>query len=405
MMFLKIKVLRHKVYRKLFLAQVIALLGTGLSTIALAQVAYHLSGNNAGRILGIALTLKMIAYIFGAPIMNRVFANVEAKKFLIWMDIIRLITLVSMAFVQSIWQVYVLVVIINLCASGFTPRFQTIIPSLFKNKQDYNQALILSSAAYNLESLLSPLLAALLFFILPFKMLFIINAFAFLGSALLICTVKFKLKKSDPRGFGCLYDYLMIPNLSKALMLTFISTLGGALVIVNTVVYVQGIYHQSASMMALAMGVFGSSALIATLFIPALTRFFSSTKIMILGSICCIFAFYLGALYFSFIMLFIICFILGIGSSLIETLVGAIITKNSPSGKHADYFTAYFSLSHVCWLFSYFLAGFLGSVLDPHYLFAIFLVTSVIILSGIGLHNYIASRKGKSKPSSVKSIA
>lgn len=55
--------LANRTYRILFVAQIVALVGTGLSTIALALLAYDLADGNAGTVLGIALALKMIAYV------------------------------------------------------------------------------------------------------------------------------------------------------------------------------------------------------------------------------------------------------------------------------------------------------------------------------------------------------
>ncbi len=53
----------NKSFLQLFVAQIIALVGTGLSTIALALLAYDFALNEAGRVLGIALAIKMIAYV------------------------------------------------------------------------------------------------------------------------------------------------------------------------------------------------------------------------------------------------------------------------------------------------------------------------------------------------------
>lgn len=41
-------VLAHRVYRHLFFAQVIALIGTGLTTVALALLAHDLAGGAGG---------------------------------------------------------------------------------------------------------------------------------------------------------------------------------------------------------------------------------------------------------------------------------------------------------------------------------------------------------------------
>ncbi len=57
-------------FRQLYAAQVTALIGTGLSTVALALLAYDLAGGQAGRVLGTALALKMVAYVLVAPVVG-----------------------------------------------------------------------------------------------------------------------------------------------------------------------------------------------------------------------------------------------------------------------------------------------------------------------------------------------
>ena len=47
-------------FRRLFSAQVIALVGTGLSTIALTLLAYDLVGGNAAAALGTAMACMMV---------------------------------------------------------------------------------------------------------------------------------------------------------------------------------------------------------------------------------------------------------------------------------------------------------------------------------------------------------
>ena len=66
----KVNLLHNAVFRKLFAAQVIALVGTGLSTVALTLLAYDLAGSNAASVLGTALALKMAAYVL-APSRNQ----------------------------------------------------------------------------------------------------------------------------------------------------------------------------------------------------------------------------------------------------------------------------------------------------------------------------------------------
>ena len=82
-------VLGNRVYRRLFTAQVVALLGTGLLTVALGLLAFDLAGARAGAVLGTALAIKMIAYVGVAPVVNAVVARLPVKPVLIGADIVR----------------------------------------------------------------------------------------------------------------------------------------------------------------------------------------------------------------------------------------------------------------------------------------------------------------------------
>mgnify|MGYP002757897423 CR=1 FL=1 len=75
-----LEVLKNTTYRHLFLAQVIALIGTGLITIALALQAYDIAKGQAAQVLGIALAIKMIAYIGVAPIASAFAERLPRKK-------------------------------------------------------------------------------------------------------------------------------------------------------------------------------------------------------------------------------------------------------------------------------------------------------------------------------------
>lgn len=63
-----LQALSDRAYRHLFAAQVVALAGTGLATVALGLLAYDLAGEHAGSVLGTALAIKMVAYVVVAPL-------------------------------------------------------------------------------------------------------------------------------------------------------------------------------------------------------------------------------------------------------------------------------------------------------------------------------------------------
>ena len=51
-------------YRRLLMAHVLSVLGSGLTTIALGLLAFELAGDQAGVVLGTALALKMVCLLY-----------------------------------------------------------------------------------------------------------------------------------------------------------------------------------------------------------------------------------------------------------------------------------------------------------------------------------------------------
>lgn len=170
--------LADRTYRRLFAAQVIALAGTGLSTVALALLAYDLAGGDAGLVLGTALALKMVAYVGLAPVVGGFAHRLPRCPLLISLDVARAAAVACFPFVTEVWQVYLLVLLLNACSAGFTPTFQATIPDVLPDEPRYTRALSLSRLAYDLENLLSPTLAAAALVVMSYDALFAANAIA-----------------------------------------------------------------------------------------------------------------------------------------------------------------------------------------------------------------------------------
>ena len=181
--------LANSTYRRLLLAQILSVLGSGLTTIALGLLAFELAGGDAGVVLGIALGLKMVAYVGLAPVAAAFTSWLPRRPFLIALDLSRAALVLLLPFVTEIWQIYVLVFSFQAFSAAFTPTFQATIPDILEDEAEYTQALSLSRLTYDLESLLGPLLAGLLLSILSFHFLFAGTAIGFLASAILVFSV------------------------------------------------------------------------------------------------------------------------------------------------------------------------------------------------------------------------
>ncbi len=159
-------VLSNPTYSRLLLAQVIALGGTGLMTVALGLLAFDIAGPQAGAVLGTALAIKMIAYVALAPVANAVVDLLPRKVVLVGADLIRAAVALALPFIDAIWQIYLLIFVLQAASATFTPTFQALIPDILEDEADYTKALSLSRLAYDIENLLSPTLAGLLLLVM-----------------------------------------------------------------------------------------------------------------------------------------------------------------------------------------------------------------------------------------------
>ena len=360
--------LKNSEFRKLFTAQVIALVGTGLTTIALTLLAYDLVGGNAGIVLGTALAFKMTAYVVFAPIVGGLAHRLPRKPLLIALDIVRAAIVLAMPFVTAVWQIYVLIFLLNLFSAGFKPVFQATIPELLPDEQQYTRALSYSRLAYDLENLLSPTFAGLALLVFSYDALFQVNSIAFLVSAVLIFgTALPATQRVDRLGgvwgeisFG-VRSYMRTPRL-RALLILYLGVAGAsAMVIVNTVVYVREYLGGSETDTALAFAAAGGGSMIAALLLPKILDRIPDRPVMLAGGV--LMGFGLLAIYSRPVFAWIlpIWCLIGMGWSLVQTPAGRVVNRSSSAADRPAYFSAQFALSHGCWLLAYPIAGQLGA--------------------------------------------
>lgn len=362
-----LSVLANRAYRHLFLAQVVALLGTGLATVALALLAYELAGESAGAVLGTALAIKMLAYVGVAPVAAALAEELPRRPLLVGLDLVRAAVALALPFVTEVWQIYVLIFVLQSASGAFTPTFQATIPDVLPEEKDYTRALSLSRLAYDLESLVSPALAAALLTVVSFHFLFAGTAFGFLVSAALVVSVLLPSPEAAQR--RAIYDrttrgiriYLATPRLQGLLAVSLAVAAAGALVIVNTVVYVQAAFGLSERETALALAAFGGGSMLVAVVLPRLLDRITDRAAMLAGAIVLAAGTLTAAAMPPYPLLLPLWVLLGAGYSLAQTPAGRLLRRSSHPEDRPAVFAAQFALSHACWLLAYPLAGWLGA--------------------------------------------
>lgn len=369
-------VLRNPTFARLFSAQVVALFGTGLLTIALALLAFDLAGAQAGAVLGTALGIKMIAYVGLAPVSNALTERLPCRAVLIGADLVRGTTALALPFVETAWQIYLLVFVLQAASAAFTPAFQATIPDVLRDETDYTRALSLSRLAYDLENLLSPALAAVLLTVVSYHWLFAGTVVGFAGSAALVALTALPARQTGakPRSFSDrltrgMRIYLATPRLRGLLALNMAAAAAGAFVIVNTVVLTKVGYGAGEIDVAVALAAFGAGSMLAAVALPRILESVSDRAVMVqagglLAAGSLIFGLWLALVGLpGWAALLAAWLIGGILYSSVLTPSGRLLRRSAHSDDRPAVFAAQFALSHACWLLTYAIAGWGSSVL------------------------------------------
>ncbi|GGR23347.1 MFS transporter [Streptomyces roseolus] len=378
-------------YRRLFGAQVIALFGTGLTTVALGLLAYDLAGPHAGAVLSTALTVKMVMYVVIAPLAAAYVDRLPRRTFLFVLDVVRGAVVLALPLVTEVWHVYVLIGLLQAASAAFTPTFQAVIPDIVTDEAAYTRALSASQVASTMESLLSPVLAAVALTFLSFDRLFLGTSAGFLLSAALVLSTR--VPDARPSGHAKARDkaaagirtFFGTPRLRGVMALDLVVAAAGSIVVVHTVNHVRDGLGGTQSDVAWVLAASGTGTLLAALVLPrvldrvaARTVMTAGAGVLTGGTVAAVALTSTGLL--TWTATAVVWSAIGVGMALVLTPTGKVLRASVTPNAIPEAFAAQFSLSHLAWLVTYPLAGWLGTT-------AGFAVTwSVLaVLAGAGL--------------------
>jgi MFS transporter, NRE family, putaive nickel resistance protein len=380
--------LKNPTFARLYTAQAISLLGDALTWLGLALLAVELAGDRAPVILATALTFRIVAFIICAPIVGIIADKFDRKLILIGTHLIRMLLVGLLPFVQTIWQLYAIVLIINIFHAGFTPTYQATIP-IVTEPQEYAPAMALASVTYQTLSIIGPGLAGVVAGWLGARTIFWLDSGSFLLAALVILTIRQPLTVSNSGEkiavqtsyFSRLTIWrsqryangtrLLFADkfLRYALALQLLGAIIGGQILVNTVSYVRSNLNLGDSEYGWVMMAFGAGMVIAAVIFAAIQKNVARHWVMFSGAILMIVAMFF-AHQPSFLSLIILWFVAGIGKNSIDLPTQIAIGERIPQQQQGQVYAAHFAWSHLWWGLAYPLAGWLGTA-QPEWMFTI----------------------------------
>ena len=356
-------------YYKLFSGYVLALFATGMATVALALLAFDLEGQDSGTVIGTALSLKMLAYVLVAPVIIIVTERLPRKQLLITLDLLRATSLLLLPFVSHAWQVYVLVFVFAAASATFGFAYLAIVPYLLGSEQHYTQSLARSRIASELEGPVSPLLAAGMLLVLSSAGVFVVAALAFLLSAGLVNAAKLPQRLSV-RSEGVWSKlvrgpqlFVRIPAFRAVIALDLAVALATAMVMVNTVLIVQGLFHLQRDATAFAFFAFGAGSILGAVLLPLVLARIEERRIMLAGAVLLTAGLAVGTLQSSLFGLLALWAVLGFGVAWALTPATYLIRRLAAPADLQTLFAAQMSIANGCLLVAYPVAGWLGATI------------------------------------------
>jgi MFS transporter, NRE family, putaive nickel resistance protein len=396
-------VLSNRVFARLYLAQTSNLLGDALVWVAVALLAFELAGDRAAAVLGIALTMRVAAFVLLSPFAGALADRMSRKALLVGALVARMVVLLLLAGVGEVWQVYALMFALNALTAFFTPTYQATIPAVTGGGSDYRRAVSLSGATFEMLGVLGPGMAGAIAIVIGGRSLFAIAGGMLVIAALLILSVRGRL---DTAGTGAEASRRALgwsdlttgtlrlwrdPLTRYGLSLELVASVAGAWILVNSVVLVKAGLGLGDLQYGWVMAAFGAGATAAALAIGALEGRVARTTFLVLGALIMSLA-VLPANHAPILALAALWLVAGAGTNWVNLPMLTILADRTPPHLQGRVYGAHFAWSHLWWLGAYPLAGWLGARL-PDASFMVGGALALVLLVLIRLALWPAARR------------
>ena len=376
--------LRNPDFRRLYLAQFVHLAGDALVWVALALLAFEIAGARAAAVLGIALTLRVGAYVVLAPFAGVLADRLPRAAIMITALVGRAVILVALAGATAEWQLYLAMFAMNALAAFFTPTYQASVPAV-TTRAEYPRAIALSGATFELLGVLGPGVAGAVALAYGGRLLFVVAAVALAVSVVLLIGLRARLDASvaaarhggaEPtdgasdaapeRGWAELVSgtrwLWRDPLMRFGLALELVASIGWAWILVNSVVLVRASLGLDEFAYGVVMAAFGLGATLFALWLASRGSSLRPRFTMTVGAIAITVA-VLPADMMGIAPLAALWFLAGAGSNAVNLPMFTLMAERTPHARHGRVYGAHFAWSHLWWLAAYPLAGWLGSAM------------------------------------------
>jgi NRE family putative nickel resistance protein-like MFS transporter len=370
-----VKTLRQPLFARLYTAQAISLLGDSVTWVGVALLAYEFGGDQSSKILATALTLRVTAFFVFGSYAGILADRFSRKKIMIISNLFRMMLVLSLVFVNSTFQLYLAIFLLNIFNAFFSPAYKACIPQLIQNKADYGNAIALSNSTWQLLGIVGPGLAGILATAWGARQIFLVDTFTFIISIALILFIPIpRLNKENAvsktssawqdmmTGTRIVFGYAPV---RFALLIELVSAIAGAQILVNTIGHIKGDLGLGDDEYGLIMSAFGAGATIAAFTANSVDRSRNRTTVLISGALMISLAVSM-ANFVPFGFMAFLWVVAGLGISWSDMPSQILIAENVERENQGKAYGSHFAWSHVWWATAYSLAGVTGTLFSEY---------------------------------------
>lgn len=353
-------------YALLFAANVVALLATGLATVALALLAYDIAGDEAGAVLGTALALKMAVNVLVPPFAPVYALRLSRKTWLMVLVFARAATLALLPLAEDVAHIYLLVVVFETAAAAFRAAYIATVPDLVRDGPAYATAIAKARIAYNLETVLSPLLAAALLTAIEVRSVFVASVALLVVAASLLGASRIPDGRSAAGATGrrlvqSFRTLMGTRSLRGALAVNAAAVAISAMVVVNTIVLVRGAFGKDDDAAAIALAAFAAGGVAAAASAPALILQFGERTVMLAAGAVMSGSLFSGAWLGGYLALIALLIVLGATTTLAHLPVESLLRRMSTRADREPLFACRYAIDSAFMMLGYAAAGWVGA--------------------------------------------
>jgi len=181
----------NRAFRHLWLGQVVSQLGDWFDTIAIYTIVLNLTGS--GRAVGLVLVARFLPTFFIGPLSGVLADRFSRRSIMIISDLLRAIVVLGFLLVRradQMWLVYTLTVLQLGLSTFFEPAKTAAIPSIVSDRE-LVPANAIASVTWSAMLTLGAAIGGLVTGWFGTDAAFVLDSFTFIGSALLVASVRF----------------------------------------------------------------------------------------------------------------------------------------------------------------------------------------------------------------------